>query len=463
MYIERGTTHADFWTMAQGPKEPLRTFIDRFKAVVSRIAVPDEAAISALRNAVSHESRFCDDLLLNRPVYLEDALHKATRYIEMEEEKLAFSRKHTSNKQSKEKVQDDYYEPRQHYNQEYRQETERKAASYLVSEVDPVAQPANLEKARRTDEEGGLDQYCDFHKRSGHSTAACRHLQSILLNKYKKGDIEVQHRQYKGHNNTYAARGGRGGNNVFHRLGPHAGRQQEAPPTNEEECDPDMEPPKRNRENDQQHIDAPVPRRRVNMIMGGLTACRDSVRSIKEYVKSGAATLWSSPTAKEMVPLTFTSEDLLGVDLPHNDPLVIELHIGESEVTRILIDTGSSVNVIFKDVLHKMEVHERHIKPSVRPLTGFDGNTMMTNGTIKLPIYLGGTATWHKFVVVDKPAIYNIILGTLWIHDMQAIPSSYHQCIKIPTSVGIETIRGNQNLARTCFLIECKLRKELDL
>jgi len=383
--------------------------------------------------------------------------------MEMEEEKLAFSKKHTSNKQSKEKVQDDYCEPRQHYNHEYRQETERKAASYLVSEADPVAQPANFDKARRTDEENRLDQYCDFHKRSGHSTAACRHLQSILLNKYKKGDIEVQHRQYKSHNNTYAARGGRDGNNVFHRLGPHTGRQQEAPPANEEERHPDMEPPKKNRENDQQHNDAPVPRRRVNMIMGGLTACRDSFRSIKEYIKSGAATLWSSPATKEMTPLTFTSEDLFGVDLPHNDPLVIELHIGESEVTRILIDTGSSVNVVFKDVLQKMKVHDRHIKPSVRPLTGFDGNTMMTNGTIKLPIYLGGAATWHKFVVVDKPTIYNIILGTPWIHDMQAIPSSYHQCIKIPTSIGIETIRGNQNLARTCFLIECKLRKELDL
>jgi len=129
-----------------------------------------------------------------------------------------------SNKQSKEKVQDDYCEPRQHYNHEYQQETKRKAASYLVSEADPVAQPANFDKARRTDEDNRLDQYCDFHKRSGHSTAACRHLQSILLNKYKKGDIEVQHRQYKSHNNTYAARGGRDGNNVFHRLGPHTGR-----------------------------------------------------------------------------------------------------------------------------------------------------------------------------------------------------------------------------------------------
>lgn len=94
MYIERGTTHAELWTMAQGPKESLQTFIDRFKAFVSRVAVPDEVAISTLRNAGCHEYHFRDDLQLNRPTYLEDSFHKTTCYIEMEEEKLALSKRH---------------------------------------------------------------------------------------------------------------------------------------------------------------------------------------------------------------------------------------------------------------------------------------------------------------------------------------------------------------------------------
>ncbi|XP_010451522.1 PREDICTED: uncharacterized protein LOC104733657 [Camelina sativa] len=177
--------------------------------------------------------------------------------------------------------------------------------------------------------------------------------------------------------------------------------------------------------------------------MGGLTACRDSVRSIRDYVRASTAAVWPVKVPPFVPPITFTADDLDRVNFPHNDPLIIELHVGESEVTRIMVDTGSSVNVIFRDVLDKMEVNNREIKPSIRPLTGFDGNYMMTSGIIKLPIYVSGVPSWHKFVVVDKPAVYNIILGSPWIHNMKAVPSTYHQCVKFPLSGQIFTIKGN--------------------
>ena len=78
----------------------------------------------------------------------------------------------------------------------------------------------------------------------------------------------------------------------------------------------------------------------------------------------------------------------------------------------------------------------------------------MTIRTIKLPIFVGGIIAWVKFVVLDKSAVYNVILGTPWIHQMQAIPSTYHQCVKFPTHKRVFTLRGNQQVARTCFLIE---------
>ena len=38
---------------------------------------------------------------------------------------------------------------------------------------------------------------------------------------------------------------------------------------------------------------------------------------------------------------------------PRNDLLVIELTIHDIDIARVLIDTGSSVDVIFKDTLEK--------------------------------------------------------------------------------------------------------------
>ena len=34
------------------------------------------------------------------------------------------------------------------------------------------------------------------------------------------------------------------------------------------------------------------------------------------------------------------------------------------------------------------------------------------------------------FQVLDIPLAYNLLLGHPWLHDMQVVPSTYHQCIK---------------------------------
>ncbi|CAA0384256.1 unnamed protein product [Arabidopsis thaliana] len=89
--------------MAQTAKESLRSFIGRFKEIVTSVATPYDAAIAALRNALRHESRFREDLLLNQPATLADALHRANRFIEIEEDKAAIDRarrKHRSQRKN---------------------------------------------------------------------------------------------------------------------------------------------------------------------------------------------------------------------------------------------------------------------------------------------------------------------------------------------------------------------------
>lgn len=100
MFIQKEASNADLWTLAQGQKESLRAFIERFKKVVSRVKVADDAAIAALRNALWYESRFRDDLMLNTPPTLEDVMHIATIFIEVEEEMAAMARKHSTSKRA---------------------------------------------------------------------------------------------------------------------------------------------------------------------------------------------------------------------------------------------------------------------------------------------------------------------------------------------------------------------------
>ncbi|KAF8100016.1 hypothetical protein N665_0233s0018 [Sinapis alba] len=188
--------------------------------------------------------------------------------------------------------------------------------------------------------------------------------------------------------------------------------------------------------------------RQINVILGGSPLCNDSLKSINEYQRK-AVTAQRWPTKREgETSITFTEGDLTDIDQPHNGPLLVELQIGTCEVTRVLIDTGSSVDLISRQTLIKMMVDLKDIKPSSRALTGFNGSSTQLLGTIHLNVFVGGVSKLVKFSVIDTKTQYNAIMGTPWLHMMKAIPSTYHQCVKFPIREGtVFTLKGNQRLA----------------
>ncbi|XP_010513034.1 PREDICTED: uncharacterized protein LOC104788976 [Camelina sativa] len=452
--IEDKNSHADLYALTQHKGESLRSFIGRFKEIYVNISIPDAAAIVALRNALWYESRFKEELSLTHVETVAEALLRAAKHIGLEEEKAINAKKYSSEASAitrqpiaaAPKV--DYVEPRQHFTKNQ----DRTRRTFAIGE----------NKYIRKGAESSATSYCDYHQSNTHSTDECHYLQRILMERYKKGAIVVEPDRSKtvrpGRHDAKRAE------NIARKfvkdskiLADQSEDEMEIPNLLAErrEDSGHEKRPHTDRKPDQR----PPTIRRINMIMGGLAGCNDSVRAIRDYTKKAEMTKsWPSRFEAESMPITFDGKDLEGLDLPHNDPLVVELLIGESEVTRILIDTGSSVNVIFRDVLAKMEIGERDIMPECHSLTGFDGDHLMSVGTITLPIFVAGIARYFRFAVIDKPTIYNVILGTPWIHKMKAVPSTYHQCVKFPTSKGVYTLRGNQQTARACFLIEHKLR-----
>ncbi|XP_048623567.1 uncharacterized protein LOC106413279 [Brassica napus] len=150
--------------------------------------------------------------------------------------------------------------------------------------------------------------------------------------------------------------------------------------------------------------------------------------------------------------------------MPHNDPLLVDLDIGECLVAKVLIDTGSSVDLIFRDTLDKMGVDLRDMKLSSHTLTGFNGASEQMIGTIRLPVYAGGITRTVKFSVIRAKAPYNAILGTPWLHSMKAVPSTYHQCVMFPRKDGkTQTIRGDQQAARELLIATVKMKQQASL
>ena len=101
---------------------------------------------------------------------------------------------------------------------------------------------------------------------------------------------------------------------------------------------------------------------------------------------------------------------------PHTDPLVVTLKIGQMNVKRVLVDTGSTAELITMNVtLKKMKFEEKHLQPLDKPLIGFGGNQVIPLGTIILPVRVGekdGSRTMPiRFTVVDLTFPYNAIMG----------------------------------------------------
>ncbi|CAA7028407.1 unnamed protein product [Microthlaspi erraticum] len=109
---------------------------------------------------------------------------------------------------------------------------------------------------------------------------------------------------------------------------------------------------KRNRDD---HDDLPPPpKRQVSMIMGGLLDNDDSISAIKEYERKAVAAQRYPYIHKGIPTISFTDKDASGLDIPHLDPLVITLQIHDCDVAKVLVDTGSTVNLIFLETLNRM-------------------------------------------------------------------------------------------------------------
>lgn len=59
-------------------------------------------------------------------------------------------------------------------------------------------------------------------------------------------------------------------------------------------------------------------------------------------------------------------------------------------------------------------------------IKSYDDKERSSQGLIVLPIQVGPVVKDIVCQVLDKELTYNIFLGRPWIHDMQAIPSTYH-------------------------------------
>ncbi|XP_066360871.1 uncharacterized protein [Miscanthus floridulus] len=149
-------------------------------------------------------------------------------------------------------------------------------------------------------------------------------------------------------------------------------------------------------------------------------------------------------------PIQFTREDQwTSMANAGCYPLVLGPTIVGVAVTKVLIDGGAGLNIIFTDTLKKMSLDcEGLMTPTSTPFYGIvPGKEAMPHGQITLPVTFRTAEKYHtefiKFEVADFESCYHAILGRPALTKYMAIPHYRYLLLKMPMTKGVLSLRGD--------------------
>src|SRR5262249_33357662 len=122
----------------------------------------------------------------------------------------------------------------------------------------------------------------------------------------------------------------------------------------------------------------------------------------------------TTPSTRE--PIIFSEQDQGEVLFPHDDPLVISAVVAKSLVARILVDNGSSMNLMYWNYFQKMNIISDRLLPVKTPFYNFTGEAVQVMGSIQLPVTLGKEPLFvmrqvNFMIVQSTSSAYTIIFG----------------------------------------------------
>jgi hypothetical protein len=134
--------------------------------------------------------------------------------------------------------------------------------------------------------------------------------------------------------------------------------------------------------------------------------------------------------------------------------------------SRVLIDGGSSINILYRDTMQKLGITESQLQPSRTTFHGIvPGLSCSPMGKIRLDVLFGPRENFRRepiwFEVVDLSSPYHAILGRPALAKFMAVPHYAYLKMKLPGPSGIITIDGCYKRSMECASASSKLAESL--
>ena len=180
-----------------------------------------------------------------------------------------------------------------------------------------------------------------------------------------------------------------------------------------------------------------------------------SRKSQKLITRQVALAITSPPATPEYLdwsetPITFDRSDHPPrVPRPGHSALVLDAQIGGFNMSRVFVDGGSGLNLIFPSTIRKMNIALENLAPTETTFHGVEpGKPIIPMGKINLDVLFGTPDNFRRenleFDVVDWPSQYHVILGRPAYARFIMVPHCAYLKMKIPGHNGrVVTVSGN--------------------
>ncbi|KAA0060732.1 hypothetical protein E5676_scaffold451G00200 [Cucumis melo var. makuwa] len=114
--------------------------------------------------------------------------------------------------------------------------------------------------------------------------------------------------------------------------------------------------------------------------------------------------------------ISFTDEEIPPEGTRHTKALHISVKCKDHHVARVLVDNGSSLNIMSRSTLMKLPIDPSYLRPSTMVVRAFDGARKEVIGDIDIPLKIGPSTFNISFQIMDVNSSYSCLLRRPWIH-----------------------------------------------
>jgi hypothetical protein len=197
------------------------------------------------------------------------------------------------------------------------------------------------------------------------------------------------------------------------------------------------------------------------MIYGGQVA-NASTRHRKQERREVCSVKVAAPVYLDWSdkPITFDQGDQPDyVPSPGRYPLVVDPVIGNARLTKVLMDGGSSLNIIYTETLGLLGIDLSTIRAGAAPFHRIvPGKRVLPLGQHDLPVCFGTPSIFHKetltFEVVGFRGTYHVVLGRPCYTKFMVVPNYTYLKLKMSGPNGIITVGSTYRHAYECD-VEC--------